>query len=278
MTQHSELSALQSIIENSRKPVISLTNGDVDQIRQLKSRPVTLDAAPRVSDLRMIRRLPGTHRPWLCTDGADQYVIKPFKTQAQADEECLADRLYRAAAIPVPESWVIDGLTGPARLSRWIEGEKLGQLVTRHQACAYHERDIIGGLALDIIFQNDDVLGRHGDNIIIGYCPAGDPNFRAAWRAWRVDNGSALRWSATEGPRYNFGPVPDLRWLDGAWPSLIFDAGARRSNPPNRRHALTLSFRHIDPHWNAVLASAPEELRATLDARWAWLHRHVNSL
>lgn len=231
------------------------------------------NSPPAVRDLQLIRRLPGSHRPWLCTDGFYQYVLKLFSSRHQAEEEVLADRLYAAAAVPVPESWVLDCPSGWSRLSRWIDGRPLG-LVMKQFHYIPHMQDIHGGLALDIILQNDDVLGRHGDNIIIGHCP-GDPNFRAAWR---VDNGSALRWSATEGPRYDFGLAPDLRWLDSAWPSLIFDASANRSNPPERRRHIGQSLARLDHHWPAVLAAAPQDLRPTLDARYAWLHRHVAAL
>lgn len=226
---------------------------------------------PVFTDLQKIRRLRGSSTPWLCAgpDGK-RYCIKVLRSD-QAAEEVLADHLYAAAGIPVPRSWMIDlpSSASPVhgRLTEWIDGEDLAFHVREGKGRLSRQAiySLFDGLALDIILQNEDVLGRHGDNIII------DINGPAAWR---IDNGSALRWTAVQGPRYDFGPVPDLHWLRQPWPSLMFDAGGERVSQGYLLRHIRDSLYRLDDYWPAVLACAPEDLHAVLNARRDWLYRY----
>jgi hypothetical protein len=242
---------------------------------------------PDFSALNRIRRLPGTHQPWLCSDGAGHhYALKPAASQEQAAEEVLADTLYIRAGLPVPTSAVIDCDGKPARLTQWIHGTTLASAMRGGKPLPRTAlADLLDGLALDIILQNEDVLGRHGDNIIIGPDDVRVKHTRAMGKtsamaspihgAWRIDNGSALRWSATGGPRHDFGPVPDLRWLRTDWPALIFDAGGDRRRQPSLLAHIRASLAILAPSWPAIIGHAPLSLRARLDARREWLTEHA---
>lgn len=221
--------------------------------------------APSLYTLRPVHRLGGTFNAMLCSDNATQsfWVMKAGQTNEHTQEECLADRLYTAAGVAVPQSWCLTEASGKCwRVAEYIVGGvTLGQYAARGQgtmdSIIFQLR---GGVAMDLLLGNDDVIGTASANIVV--CPRGI--------AWRVDNGAALRWTACRGPRQD--ALQPAIPMAATWMSKPGHAAAYGALD---RHLLALQCRAMeqDGRINRVLAATPPDLRELLAARWLWLCR-----
>lgn len=214
---------------------------------------------PNLSDLRFIRRLGGTFRAALVQDDRDGalYVVKAGQTNEHTEEEVLADWLYRAAGIAVPESWLA---RDPETEKRWrVAAYVAGLTLSQLSAKGDMERIVFqmrAGLPIDLLLGNSDVIGKDGSNVVV------DGN----GIAWRVDNGAALRWTACEGPkRQAWSPEaqPEAQsWSRRPWHATAYGP----VNVSHLRHSCTQLER--DGSIDRLMQRAPRDLRETLAARW----------
>jgi hypothetical protein len=109
----------------------------------------------------------------------------------QLTDEGTADKIYRAASVPVPASQLYTRADGAAvKLSKFIDGaetlqsmrQRLGESSAEYKAVI---AEIHKGFHVDAWMANWDVIGTGADNILVA---GGVP--------YRVDNGGALRWRA----------------------------------------------------------------------------------
>jgi hypothetical protein len=139
-----------------------------------------------------------------------RYVLKTATTderKAQLVEESTADRLYREAKVPVPETRLYTRSDGTKlKLSKFIEGgETLQSLRRRVGESSPEYKQVLSkiqeGFHVDAWLANWDVVGLDYDNILIS---KGVP--------YRIDNGGALRFRAQgqRKPPFSQKTVPEL--------------------------------------------------------------------
>jgi len=127
--------------------------------------------------------------------GAEWYVKSP-KTTDHANNEKLANELYKEAGVPVPDVRLTkDGLVA----SKIVEGKRLDKM-------GLDDYSDVKGLQehfpVDAWLGNYDAIGTGKDNIIVD----------ADGVAHRIDAGGALRYRAQGKPKTNWGPeVPELK-------------------------------------------------------------------
>jgi hypothetical protein len=152
---------------------------------------------PSHDQLTLVKSLPGSTGPKLMVDQeGKQWVVKssgndPNKTLRLANE-VEADGVYRALGIKVPQSGLIHGPNGTAKVSEYKESATLGSSVAGLGKS--YEGDLnkqIGkGFAADALMANWDVIGLSKDNIAI-----------RNGVAVRIDNGGALLYRAQGSPK-----------------------------------------------------------------------------
>lgn len=145
---------------------------------------------PDLAELEPVRSLGGSTGAQLVRDKVtgDQFVLKRGASPEHLREEFLADELYRAAGVSVPEARLYEVDGRPAKLARFVEGQTLQDWLKTATAA---ERESLFGevrrdFAVDAWLGNWDVAGLNLDNILVD----------ANGRPWRIDNGGSLRFRA----------------------------------------------------------------------------------
>jgi hypothetical protein len=196
-----------------------------------------------------------------------KYILKAQGGRQAADgmahlrEEALADELYRAMGVHVPESKLYELGNGQvAKLSKFEEGTELGRL--SGDAFERAAQKATGNFAVDVLLGNWDTTGLGLDNMMLG----ADDILR------RIDTGGSLRYRAQGAPKGQaFGDVPgemdslrdpninpDAAQIFGKLTDDEIAEQISRTLTPERRQAL-----------NEVLeAHGDAKLTATLNARW----------
>lgn len=219
---------------------------------------------PTLAKLTAIRKLGGSTGATLmkAPDG-QQYVVKRGNSPAHIREELLADILYAALSVSVPEARIEETDGGPAKVARHIEGQTLAEYLRTTKG---PEKDITLALiqenfVADALLANYDVIGLELDNILIG--KDGTP--------WRIDNGGSLRFRA-QGKSKTFGPeVTELNTMrdPNINPAAAKIFGAIDDAEINRQ------IRRILEKREALLAAAPDDIRPILSARLDSLERRL---
>lgn len=158
---------------------------------------------PSEGDLKKLKNLPGSTKPWLGESKVDgsKWVVKDTVTSGIAADhlrsETRADALYRIMGHAVPNSHVIETPSGPMKIAEFLEG---GQTLAEWQAgktakqVADMHKQIRRGFVADALLANHDVAGMSFDNIFV-----------VGGKAIRIDNGGALRYRAQGLPKGTWG-------------------------------------------------------------------------
>jgi SPP1 gp7 family putative phage head morphogenesis protein len=142
-----------------------------------------------VAGLKVVKGLGGSTGAELVEDAAGtRFVMKRGASAEHLREEVLADEIYRALGVPVPEAKLYETASGPVKLARFIEGQTLDKYLkqaTAVQAEAVKQR-LGEHFGIDALMGNWDVIGLGRDNVLVD----------AAGLPWRIDNGGSLRFRA----------------------------------------------------------------------------------
>jgi hypothetical protein len=176
---------------------------------------VKADAKPKdgfpsdPSSLKPVRSLGGSTGAHLVEDGAgNQFVKKSGANAGQIKDEVTADNIYRAIGVAVPESRIHNTADGPVKLAKFVKGKQLSEFEDNSLGEMFGEKNERGAadaelrkhFAADALLGNWDVIGKGGDNVIVG----------ADGKVYRVDNGGALRYRAMGGEKgkaWNGAPI-----------------------------------------------------------------------
>lgn len=187
---------------NDRGTMLLVPDKAAPKVRKKQAAPVPPDAPkawptnPRT--LKVVRQLGGSTGAELVEDetGA-RYVRKTTSTRLAPDHvrsEFMADELYRAAGVRVPDGKLYEDDKGPVKLTRYLEGTvPLGSLPEEARKRA--EAELRKSFVLDATLGNWDVIGQSRDNVLCS------PDGTAVYR---IDNGGALGYRA-QGTRKDAG-------------------------------------------------------------------------
>jgi proteasome lid subunit RPN8/RPN11 len=182
-------------------------------------------------------------------------VLKRGANAGHLREESIADRLYEAAGVRVAPHQLLETESGPLKVADFIEGSQLlpDALATAdpRQRAGILE-DLQGGFATDALLANWDVIGMQSDNVVV-----------KDGKAYRIDNGGALRYRAMGAPKGDmFGThVGETSSLRERGTAAQYFGGL--SDAAVRAQVIALSKRR-----QQMLEAAPEELRGVLGARF----------
>ncbi len=206
-TTGNTVDAQQAQIEATLKAL----NKSLDQLGLKAAKPKPKPAAvaagaakPQMKDLKHVQDLAGSTKPYKAKHATtgEHWVVKSLSasdmTEAHMRSEALTDQLYRAAGFDVPESMMLDDVTGPAKVSKWIEdGETLSDWQRGRSAAEVEAMydQISEGFVADALFANHDVAGMTFDNIFI-----------ANGKPYRIDNGGGLTFRAQGAAKRPWGP------------------------------------------------------------------------
>ncbi len=140
-----------------------------------------------LDNLEEVRNLGGSTGAKLVRDpdSGKLFVMKKGADGPHLEEEMLADSLYRAAGVDVPEfRRYMDSGGRPVKLAEFIDGDLLSDLPANKRAEAF--KKLQEDFGLDAFLANWDVGGMDLDNVIL------DSN----GKVWRIDNGGSLRFRA----------------------------------------------------------------------------------
>lgn len=206
------------------------------------------------NSLKLVKKLGGSTGAELVEDAAgNRFVRKRGANAGHVRDEFAADRMYEALGIRVPEGRLYDGPGGPVKLTRFIQGERLRDVVAAGgpRAAKVLER-LQRDLAADALLGNWDVVGL--DNVLVD----------AKDFPWRIDNGGSLRYRGAGVLKSGFSDYPIELWTLRD-PKLNPDAGPmfKGTDPAT----VPARIRQIAARRSEILAAAPADLRAVLGAR-----------
>ncbi len=206
--------------------------------------------------LDVVRKLGGSTGAELVRDPrtGQMFVRKMGASAEHLREEVLADQMYQALGVPVPEARLYEARGRPVKLARFLEGTQLGDYLKT--ATPAQRAATLGKLrehfAADALLGNWDVAGLGLDNVLVD----------AQGIPWRIDNGGSLRFRA-QGAR----KTAD-QWNE--WPVELWSM-RDRSQPAGKLFGDLGIFQIGDQiermDWAKAIEVAPEDLREVLQAR-----------
>lgn len=153
------------------------------------------EGIPHPSELKTQSSLGGSTGAYLKTDSeGNKFVEKGGSSPEHIRSEHLADKIYQAAGVSVPDAALHETDKGPRKVSKHISGTPLSDLSGEAKQKAID--DLKKNFATDALLANWDVVGLNQDNILV------DKN----GTAHRIDNGGSLKFRAMGKPK-EFGPV-----------------------------------------------------------------------
>lgn len=155
----------------------------------------TLPDGSDLSGLKRVGPQAGSNEGGTYEDAdGNQYYVKVAKSQAHADSESLASKLYQAAGVSVVD--VRKGtMNGKPVTFSPIVGESGEKFYSKLQSDPEFKKKVQEGFIVDAWLSNWDVAGLDFDNVIVN--EAGTPV--------RVDTGGALEWRAQGQPKTSVG-------------------------------------------------------------------------
>lgn len=181
----------------------------------------------------------------------ERKVMKQSTSPKHLLDEYTANRVYKILGVPVPNVSLHGTDKGIAQVHDYIEGTPLGDLdpEARQQAIESLKR----GFVADALLGNWDVLGLDEDNIL--------------WdgsKAWRIDNGGALRYRAqgtAKGDMFG-GTVGEIETMRDR------DRQAGRIFGEVSENEIADQVRNVMAHRQTILQAIEDpRLRATMEAR-----------
>jgi len=184
-----------------------------------------------------------------------KYVLKKGANPGHLREEAIADELYRAAGLDVPEGVLYETSDGPVKLTLFEDdttafGNLKGAKLTKASG------ELSDGFAMDALLGNWDVVGMSGDNVLV----------TKSGKVLRIDNGGSLRYRA----------MGSLKSGD-QWTDEVLELKTMRdaaTNPQTAKAFGKLSdedvakqIRQLADRKAQILDAAPQELRERLAAR-----------
>lgn len=151
-----------------------------------------------VSDVKVIKGLGGSTGAKLVQDeNGNLYVMKTGANEGHIREESAADTAYQALGADVPEHRLYMTPNGPVKLARFVEGKTLAQVEGSEpdSVVAGMKVALKKNFAADALLGNWDVIGLDKDNVMLG----------SNGKAYRIDNGGALRYRAMGGKKAEWG-------------------------------------------------------------------------
>ncbi len=165
-----------------------------------KPKPKVPKAIPELKELEFVDRLGGSTGAGKYKDkDGNFYVVKRGSSEPHLREEFIAEELYRAAGVRIPESRLTKDADGKAtKISRWVDGKPVkdlpwhtgpqaGTAPDQKKTFAKMRKDF----GTDALFANWDVAGLDLDNVIVD----------AKGAPWRIDTGGSLRFRAQGSPK-----------------------------------------------------------------------------
>ena len=184
-----------------------------------------------------------------------KYVLKKGANQGHLREEAIADELYRAAGIDVPEGVLYETSDGPVKLTLFEDDTTAFRNLTGAKLAKASD-DLAENFAMDALLGNWDVVGMSGDNVLV----------TKGGKVLRIDNGGSLRYRA----------MGSLKSAD-QWTDEVLELKTMRdaaTNPQTAKAFGKLSdedvarqIRKLADRKSQILDAAPAELRAKLAAR-----------
>lgn len=144
--------------------------------------------AAEVSALKVVKRLGGSTGAELVEYKGKQYVRKKGASVDHVRSEFIADRVYEALGLDVPQGALYEDGGKVWKLTEFREGKELGRLSGSELAAA--TKAFRQGFVADVLLGNWDVLGAGKDNVL--------------WdgkNLVRIDNGGSLNFRAMGTPK-----------------------------------------------------------------------------
>ena len=115
-------------------------------------------------------------------------VVKTGRNPGALREEFLANRLYHALGVRVPDAALIETAAGPVMAMEFVSGQTMDQAMRTSDllTAARLRQAVAADFAVDALLGNYDAGSRHDLNIIV----------TAAGDCVRIDQGAALRYNA----------------------------------------------------------------------------------
>ncbi|MBN8247760.1 MAG: hypothetical protein J0L84_09995 [Verrucomicrobia bacterium] len=208
--------------------------------------------------LETVRKLGGSTGAELVRDPGSGalFVRKQGNSAAHVQEEHTANEFYRALGVPVPEGRIYNEAGAPTQLTRFVEGQPLGDYLKNAgpvEAAAVKAK-IAEHFAADALLGNWDVAGMGLDNILV----------TADGTPLRIDNGGSLRFRAQ-------GAAKTADQWD-AHATELWTLRDPKLNPQTAQlfgglDAFQIARQIQRMDGQALLAAAPEDLRPVLAAR-----------
>lgn len=144
--------------------------------------------ASEVSSLKVVKRLGGSTGAELVEYKGKQYVRKKGASVDHVRGEFIADRVYEALGLDVPQGALYEDGDNVWKLTEFREGKELGKLTGKELEAA--TKAFRQGFVVDALLGNWDVLGAGKDNVL--------------WDGKsliRIDNGGSLNFRAMGTPK-----------------------------------------------------------------------------
>ena len=198
----------------------------------------------------------------------DPWVIKGYKGNVdRVANELVANRVYRALGVPVPEAGTRDVQGKPALAYRRVDGTPGSNSMRVEKP----SKDIGKGFMADALLANWDVVGLDHDNLLW-------PTGKVEGEPVRLDQGGTFSFRAL-GSRKPFGPVPSEVWSMRSPKGQAFNT-MDVSDDDLRAQAAHIAATLTPEAVGDLFADAPfvdphmrEEHEVALNARIDWMRR-----
>jgi hypothetical protein len=212
--------------------------------------PPALDPFPADLDkLEVVQQLGGSTGAQLVRDPdtGKLFVMKSGASPEHVQREFLADNVYRALGMNVPEARLYATPGGPVKLAEFIDGKSLGDLLKSGDPMTKQVlEELRRGFAADAMLANWDVIGLNYDNILVD----------TLGKVWRIDNGSSFDFRAM-GSRKIFDTIPMEFWT---MRDPVINPSAYAIFGPTRYDDIIQQMIDLGSRKNEVLALLPTDL------------------
>lgn len=183
-----------------------------DYERRLDSGESVCGFWPSIDNLEQIGNLDGNIGALLYQDSktGKKYVLKKGASAGNIREEALADLLYEASGIKIPESRLYQTPEGPVKVATYLENAKsLAEAYSNSDETGQQQlrNKVSEGFVIDALLDNFDVIGLEMNNILVG----------ENGEVFRVNTGASFRYNAqgefkNDTPYKSWNPSPMALW------------------------------------------------------------------